>query len=410
MERNMSLSVLNGGIVPACIPLKGMSFFWDIWGKELWNKDTLKELMEEWQATVVRLPIGSHKDNPGYLSDNGKDVALGRAKRMIDAAIELGLYVIVDIHNHKAIDHKEKSINFMFEIAEIYGDHSHIMYEVINEPVDYTWDEIKAYAEEAINTIRAAAPNAICMVGLPEWGSKLEVVHESPLSLENIMYTYHFYAGSHKEKDRNRLEKALKENIPIFVSECGVSEASGNGKADYDEFDNWLDLLKKYRVGWCGWAISKVDETSSTHKAPQDHIQDEYLTDTGFYYRDRIRQYAHGEEPTDRTLIPYNMSVPKREDLKYRALHDTMAFPKALIDKAILNVIYDASAEECMMAEIWLRTNIRRLNRDMVRAIIEGTQIIMDDLDPVISKEKYWTVRRIHETLEGIFNRLTKEA
>src|SRR3712207_7987242 len=54
----------------------------------------------------------------------------------------------------------------------------------------------------------------------------------------------HFYAGTHGAELRERTLDALRRGVPIFISECGSSEASGDGKLDVDSWNTWIQDRK----------------------------------------------------------------------------------------------------------------------------------------------------------------------
>ena len=51
---------------------------------------------------------------------------------------------------------------------------------------------------------------------------------DSPIKgYSNLMYTFHFYAATHKEMYREKVKAAVKKGLPVFVSEFVISESSG---------------------------------------------------------------------------------------------------------------------------------------------------------------------------------------
>ena len=46
------------------------------------------------------------------------------------------------------------------------------------------------------------------------------------------MYVAHF-CRTHKENIRNKISTALNAGVPVFISECSICDASGNGGIDY---------------------------------------------------------------------------------------------------------------------------------------------------------------------------------
>ena len=80
------------------------------------------------------------------------------------------------------------------------------------------WDSIKSYAEEVIPVIREQKPDAVILVGTPTWSQEIDKAAASPLTFDNVMYTLHFYAGTHKDDLRNRLETEIRVlKIPLIV-------------------------------------------------------------------------------------------------------------------------------------------------------------------------------------------------
>ncbi|WP_332910428.1 glycoside hydrolase family 5 protein [Algoriphagus boritolerans] len=130
-------------------------------------------------------------------------------------------------------------------MAETYGHNPHIIYELYNEPIDDTWEEVKAYSEAIITEIRKHDPDNIILVGSPTWSQDVHLVAQNPImNQENIMYVLHFYAATHKDYLRNRAEAAMNAGLPIFVSECAGMEATGNGPIDQASWTAWLSWME----------------------------------------------------------------------------------------------------------------------------------------------------------------------
>ena len=79
----------------------------------------------------------------------------------------------------------------------------------------------------------------------------------------NIMYTLHFYADTHRDNIRNKAQTALNKNLPIFVSEFGICDASGNGNINEEEANIWIDFLNKNNISWVCWNLSNKNESSA---------------------------------------------------------------------------------------------------------------------------------------------------
>ena len=142
------------------VSFAGNSFFWSNtgWGGEkFYNEQVVAWLKLDWETTIVRAALGVD-ENGGYLM--AREANKERVRKVIDAAISNGLYVIVDFHSHHAEDHLTEAKEFFTEMATLYGNYDNIIYEIYNEPLDISWhDVLKPYAEEVIQAIRAVDPD-----------------------------------------------------------------------------------------------------------------------------------------------------------------------------------------------------------------------------------------------------------
>ena len=242
------------------VVLRGVSLGWhNIWPR-FYNKKVVRTLKNDWNATVVRAAMGVTTVEDNYL-DN-PSFALECVEKVVKAAIKEDIYVIIDWHAHEM--HTQEAKAFFAQMAQKYGKYPHVIYELYNEPVEDSWESLKQYASEIITEIRKYDPDNIILMGCPHWDQDVHVVAESPLrGFSNIMYTLHYYASTHKEYLRDRMEDAVKRGIPIFVSESGVTEASGNGVIDPESQQLWLDRMEKLKISWLCWSLSDKDESCS---------------------------------------------------------------------------------------------------------------------------------------------------
>jgi endoglucanase len=242
--------------------MRGVSLGWHNWQPRFYNTKTIDQLNEDWNCNLVRAAIGVEPEG-GYLTN--QDFANQCLDIVIDAAIKNGMYVIVDWHSHGIRTDKAKS--FFTRAAEKYKDYPNIIYEIFNEPVAQTWEEIKFYSETIIKTIRAIDKDNIILVGCSHWDQDIHIVADDPLQgYENVMYTLHFYAATHKQELLDRADYALQKGLPIFVSECAGMEASGNGPIDSVSWNKWTQWMQKYQLSWVAWSLSDKDETCSMIK------------------------------------------------------------------------------------------------------------------------------------------------
>ena len=291
-----ALHVENGKLTDAdgnIVQLYGMSTHGIAWFPQYINYDSFRTLRDDWNTNCIRLAMYT-AEYGGYCAGGDKEQLKQLVRDGVSYATELGMYVIVDWHILSDCDpnqNKDEAIAFFREMSETFADNDNVLYEICNEPNSGTsWDSIKSYAEEVIPVIREQKPDAVILVGTPTWSQEIDKAAASPLTFDNVMYTLHFYAGTHKDDLRNRLETCAQNNLPVFVSEFGMCDASGNGANDFDSTTKWLDLLNKYQISFCCWNLANKDESSSVFKAASTALSD--WTDEDFNESGRwIREY-----------------------------------------------------------------------------------------------------------------------
>lgn len=295
VEEHGQLHVADGLLVgedglPAS--LQGQALGWDNWWPQYHNADVVSWLREDWCIDVVRPAMGIEPEG-AYLDDPAASTA--RMVAVVEAAIESGVYVIIDWHAHDL--HQAEAVAFFGEMAEAYGDYPNVIYEVFNEPeTEETWAQVKSYAEAVIAAIRVHDPDNVVIVGTPEWDQRIDVVAPDPITTDaNVVYAVHFYAATHGQWLRTRVEDAIAAGVPIFVSESGGSEADGMGDNDYEEWSAWFSFLDENEIGWINWAISdKAGETVSMLRPGASATggwTEGDLTPTGVHVRSVLRGY-----------------------------------------------------------------------------------------------------------------------
>ena len=246
----------NGDIVV----LRGMSLFWSQWGGAYYNAETVKWIRDAWKCTIVRASMGI--EGNGFLDNPEQEYA--KVKTVIEACIDLGIYVLIDWHDHHAENHIEEAKAFFNRVSMDYGSYPNVIYEIYNEPLAVSWkDVLKPYSEEIINTIRSNDQDNIIVVGTPNWSQDVEDVINEQINSTNIAYSLHYYSSTHKQELRDKALLAINAGIPIFVSEWGMSEASGNGIIDMESLNIWAKFLEDNNLSWCNWSLMNKDETSA---------------------------------------------------------------------------------------------------------------------------------------------------
>lgn len=331
------------------IQLKGMSTFGLQWEEGQWvlNEAAFDALAKDWQCDVVRLAMYVAED--GYKTKPQE--MLDKVEKGIKLATDRGMYVIVDWHvlspgdpmdetylsagedlpAYKEIKEKYPEYRgpqlFFAYLSQKYGDQGNVLFETANEPnglgsedkASDTWKEkLLPYHQSVVDAIRTydkdKNPN-IVICGTDNWSQFVDAPINHPvidLDEENpqIMYTMHFYAGTHDTKADekgnywlgSKVEKALNNGLAVFCTEWGTSEATGDGGPYIDYTQRWLDFLEKNDISWCSWSLTRKSEISAamlptTPIKPTDHNKDgvpdwtkDELSITGNFVRAMIRE------------------------------------------------------------------------------------------------------------------------
>jgi hypothetical protein len=257
--------IVNQGGSP--ISFAGASLFWSNtgWGGEdYYNADVVNWLASDWGVTLIRAAMGV-EDSGGYITNVSNKQ---RVINVVDAAIEEGVYVIIDWHSHHAEDYEAEAIQFFEEMATLYSDYDNVIYEIYNEPVQISWNNvIKPYAESVIAAIRAIDSDNLIVVGTPTWSQDVDVASNNPIvGYSNIAYALHFYAGSHGQWLRNKATTAMNNGIALMATEWGTVNYDANGPVAYDAVEEWMAFFCDHNISHCNWAVNDKNESASALK------------------------------------------------------------------------------------------------------------------------------------------------
>ncbi len=277
------------------VSLAGVSFGWSQWeAAPYYNARVVNWLKDDWHAGIVRAAMGVEPD--AYLAHpkTEKD----RVGKVVDAALAADIYVLIDWHDHHAHKHTVQSVAFFQEMARKYGRHPNIIYEIYNEPLnDVSWTaDIKPYAEKVIAAIRAIDPSNLIVVGTPSWSQDVDVAAADPIKGDNIAYTLHFYAGTHKQDLRDKAVKAMNRGIALFVTEWGTCNADGAGPVDVASVNEWMKFMRDWQLSHCNWGVYDKPETASIIVPGASHKggwKEKDLTKSGRFVREIVRSWSN---------------------------------------------------------------------------------------------------------------------
>ena len=275
--------------------LKGVSTHGIGWFPQYVNQDAFKTFRDDWGANLIRIAMYT-AEGGGYCTDGDKAELKKLVDSGVDYATKLGMYVIIDWHilsDNNPLTNEDEAVLFFDEMSKKYADYRNVLYEICNEPNGGTgWDDIKEYAEKVIPVIRKNSPNAVIIVGTPTWSQDVDKAAADKLDFDNVMYTLHFYAATHKDNLRDKLKEAREDGLPIFISEFSICDASGNGGIDYESANAWFQLIEDYGISYAGWNVSNKDETSALIRSDCEKTSgwtDEELSETGFWLKNTMK-------------------------------------------------------------------------------------------------------------------------
>lgn len=283
VSTNGALKVVNGQVVNKngdSFALHGMSSHGLQWDVNQLNGSSATWLKEDWGINLVRGAM--YVREGGYLDNSAVKTTLFN---LVDAAITNDLYVMIDWHilngdSNDPLFYVEQAKTFFDEASRKYANNPNVIYEIANEPNGSDrsgrtvgWSShIKPYAEQVIPVIRRNAPNALIVVGTPNWSQFVDDAANDPVkkpdgtAYANIAYSVHFYACTHGQWLRDRVSTALGKGAAVFVSEWGTGDASGAGSVCEPQTREWATFMTQKKLPWANWSVANKDEATAALK------------------------------------------------------------------------------------------------------------------------------------------------
>ena len=287
--------IINSHNAP--VQLIGVSSHGLQWDEDnLYSKENLEHLKKDLGINVFRIALYTNPDQDGFIKNPElKD----KVYELIDECIRLDIYAIVDWHileDNNPHTYETEARDFFLELSEKYKETPNVIYEICNEPNgDTDWvKDIIPYAHNVIMDIRQNNKKALIIVGTPYWSTDLVSAARYPLEDNNVVYALHFYAGSHNITLRDQIDAFREKGLAVFVSECGATDATGDGKLYNEAFQRWTDYMKEKKISWVYWSYSAKAESSAMLSAKTDfsegkRIQD-YLSESGKIFEENIQR------------------------------------------------------------------------------------------------------------------------
>ena len=266
------------------VKVRGMSLFWSIdeSATPFYNETAVDALVNDMKIEVIRIAMGTGSDDWGGSSGYAESPTTQEnyIKTIVNAAIKNDIYVIIDWHSHTAHTEDALAKSFFSKMAKLYGSYDNVIFEIYNEPAKddaeptnggsetgslISWSTVRSYAMKIIPVIREYSDNLI-IVGTPSWSADVSAAAKSPITgYDNIAYTFHFYASSHtvsgSGSQGDNVVSAIKSGLPVFVTEWGTCEYTGNGKINSSANTSWQKWLNTYDLSAANWSASIKDES-----------------------------------------------------------------------------------------------------------------------------------------------------
>lgn len=269
------------------IQLRGWSSHGYQWTGAFYNDKADFEAMKAHGANIFRIAL--------YIQEQGWQNKEW-VQNCIDWTAELGMYCLFDWHvltpgnplqylkkqneddkvGGKLTDAKREPVDAEAFFDWVSGyvaekDYEHVLYEICNEPngTGGNWTNIKSYASVILPIIAGNDPDAIVMVGTSTWSQDIHLVDSYPIEDDfglQLMYSFHFYAGTHIGLIDRLKEYAGK--IPVFITEWGTTTADGHGCTYLENASEFMKVANgdndgEVLISWCNWSWSNDDGSGS---------------------------------------------------------------------------------------------------------------------------------------------------
>jgi endoglucanase len=277
------------------VQLMGMSHFWSVWGAEkYYTTDVVNWLVKDWKIDLIRASIAVEVNqegdgNKGWMFNKEGQYKL--AETIIQAAIDNGIYVLVDWHTHRT--HTEAAKEFFEYLAKKYGRYPNLIWETFNEPVNQSWEEIAEFTNAVTAVIRPHSDNLI-IAGTRRWSQLVNEPADNPLPDQNTAYSLHFYAGTHGQELRDIGDYALSKGIALFITEWGTSHADGGRDmiVHTEKAQEWIDWALERNLSMANWSLTDKVEASAALQPDAPIIgnwdPEKHLSESGRFVRDQI--------------------------------------------------------------------------------------------------------------------------
>lgn len=235
--------ILNSDNQP--VLLRGINLISTNWGDNYrsWNPEAIGVAARDWHANVVRTRLYQHE-----FETNPATFFLTLETQILTPARANGMYIILHpwFSDNQSLPDKH-GVSMWLAVAKRYKNDPHIIFDLLAEPRDITFNELSTTYNSLIPRIRSVAPDSLIMVTGLDWGRDINAWLDSPLTYENIVYRTNPYNRT-AEFPGYFGKIALK--YPVFLGEFGTQDKLSMSLADVKNILNYGSALN---LGWTAW-------------------------------------------------------------------------------------------------------------------------------------------------------------
>lgn len=230
--------------------LRGINLISTNWGQTYdgWNPKAIDVAARDWNINVIRTRIYQNE----YEQNHAK-FFLTFEKEILNPAKKHGLYVVVHPWFGENLSLPDQGgIKMWLAFANRYKNDPHIIYDLLAEPRDITFVELKNTYTTLIPQIRTISPNSLIMVTGLDWGRDINAWLGDPLPYDNIIYRSNPY---NKTAEFPAMFGKIAEEYPVFLGEFGTDEKLSMTEKDVVDILGYADAAG---LGWTAWHFTST--------------------------------------------------------------------------------------------------------------------------------------------------------
>lgn len=251
--------------------------------------ESVTNALTQWNANAVRLAVKSNFwfGKGPWQKDKGVTY-----RALVDQVVrqceQTGVWVVIDLHEYRAPE--QKHADFWRDVATRYANHPGVIFGLLNEPHDVTWevwrnggwvtDKPKSKAgvasenaepvkkgvsvgmQRLVDVVRKTGAKNVVSAGGLDWGYDLTGVLEgfalTDADGNGVMYESHVYPWK-REWQKMFLDAAAKHPILIGEVGCQPERMPFIPPEAHELPETWapdmLGCIQKYRLNWTAWCF-----------------------------------------------------------------------------------------------------------------------------------------------------------